>query len=294
MRRKIFLADAFTTTLLDGNPAGVLPDAEGLTDALMQRVAREVNASETAFVFPAENADFRLRFFTPAQEVPFCGHAFVAAMTVLKELGRISTDGEFSRLVVETGAGRHPTDLVRQGAHWRIELTQAEPAFRPNHHPADAVCSALGMSPGELASDLPLEFSYTGLWHLIVPLADEASVIRMRPRFETLAALTREMGVDEVHVFAKRARGYRCRGFAPSVGINEDPVTGSASGALGAYLVRHGVVPPGETIDLEQRGADGRGGTVRVVVHGTPKRPERVVVGGYAVVSVRGEIELDG
>jgi PhzF family phenazine biosynthesis protein len=293
MKRSLYVADAFTRRRFDGNPAGVMVDAEGIPDALMQAVAREVNASETAFVLPGEGADFRFRFFTPSSEVPFCGHAFVAAVTVLLGEGRIRPGGDFGRIVVETGAGRHPTDMKREEGFWRVEMTQAEPAFGPAPVPADVIARALGADLEALRADLPLELAYTGLWHLLVPLTGRSAAEGLRPDFRSLAALDREIGAVTTHVFAPDGGGWFCRDFAPAVGVDEDPVTGSASGALGAYLVRHRLVAPGVPVTLEQRRADGRGGEVRVAVEGEPGTPRVVRVGGTAVVAFRGEVELE-
>ncbi len=290
--RPIYLVDAFTQVALRGNPAGVMPHARGLDEDQMLAIAREVNASETAFILPSREADFRIRFFTPAQEVPSCGHALVAALTVLGDLGEIRIPGEFSRVQVETGVGVLPADLVRTPGGVRIDLTQDTPAFRPCTVAEDRVLEALGADEDDLRTDLPLELAYTGLWHLLVPLTTSEALDGLLPDYRALASLSEELGVLTVHVFVEGEGGYHCRDFSPAAGIDEDPVTGTASGALGAYLVRHRAAGPGTPLRVVQGEACARPGEVRVVVQGTPGRPERVVVGGHAVVSLRGHLRL--
>lgn len=290
--RPIYKVDAFTQTPLQGNPAGVMPHARGLSAEEMRSIAREVNASETAFVLPSSRADFRVRFFTPTQEVPFCGHALVATLAVLEKIGEVSLSGEFSRVQVETGVGVLPADLIQEREGLRIDLTQAPPSFRPCAEPADRLLAALGAHPEDLRTDLPLELAHTGLWHLIVPLSGSDVLDGLLPDFRSLAELNRDLGAITTHVFVEEGGIYHCRGFAPAAGVDEDPVTGSASGALGAYLLRHRVIPPDRPLFLNQGEACERPGRVRVCVTGSPGAPERAVVGGHAVVSVRGEILL--
>ena len=290
--RPIYIVDAFTRTALQGNPAGVMPHARGLSVEDMLAVAREVNASETAFVLPSREADVKIRFFTPTQEVPSCGHALVAALTVLAELGEVHISGQFARVHVETGVGVLPADLVRTAEGIRVDLTQAPPAFRPCATPADHVTEVLGADPDDLRTDLPLELAYTGLWHLLVPLKSVDVLDGLLPDFRSLASLNQELGVLTTHVFVEGDEVFHCRDFSPVAGIDEDPVTGTASGALGAYLVRHRVARPGSSITFLQGEACGRPGEVRVVVSGAPGDPEGVVVGGHAVVSLRCQIRL--
>lgn len=292
MERPVYVVDAFTRTPLLGNPAGVLPFARGLSPAQMQAVARELNVSETAFVLPSAEADCRLRFFTPSQEVPFCGHALVAALRLLAELGQVPLGGGFARVEVEVGVGILAADLVRDDGGIRVDLTQAAPAFRPCLQPADHLLNILGAEPADLRVDVPLELAYTGLWHLLVPLHSVETLDGLLPDYRALAGVNRDLGVQTTHVFAEGRGMFHCRGFAPAAGVDEDPVTGSASGALGAYLLRHRVIRAGQPVTLIQGEACRRPGEVRVQVAGAPGAPESVVVGGHARVSVRGQIHL--
>ncbi|MDW7710035.1 MAG: PhzF family phenazine biosynthesis isomerase [Deferrisomatales bacterium] len=291
-RRPIYVVDAFTQEPLRGNPAGVVPFARGLGPDQMLAIAREVHSSETAFVLPSREADLALRYFTPTQEVPFCGHATLAAMALLAELGEVPVPRDLARVRVETGVGSLSVDLVRTPEGLRVDMTQAPPAFRPCGEPADGILGVLGLNPEDLRSDLPLELAYTGLWHLLVPLVGGEALDGLMPDLRALAALNRELGVLTTHLFVEEGDTLHCRDFAPAAGVDEDPVTGSASGALGAYLLRHRVVRPRVPLRLLQGEACDRPGEVRVVVDGEPGEPRSAVVGGHAVVSLRGEIRV--
>jgi len=288
--RPIYKVDAFTQIPLQGNPAAVMPFAQGMTKTDMMAVAREMNISETAFVLRSNQADFRIRFFTPTQEMPFCGNALVATLKLLEELGEIQMEGDFSRVKVETGAGIFPADLVSDSGSIRVDMTQAAPAFRSCTQPADRLLKILGAHFEDLRTDLPLEMAYTGLWHLLVPFTNIEALDGLLPDFRELAALNRELGVLTTHIFVEENGIFHCRDFAPAAGVDEDPVTGTASGALGAYLVRHNAAEPMMPIKINQGDACGRPGEARVVVDGSPGEPRIVVVGGHAVVSMRGEI----
>ena len=287
------MVDSFTDRLFDGNRAGVVPRADGLDERLMQLIAAEINASETAFVHRAADADFHFRFFAPGCEVPFCGHAFVGAAACLGE--RMAAQGGFEsgRLKIRTGAGFHDVDLKRSATGFQVTLTQAAPLFRPNPHPVDLVASALGLDYSDFDDAQPMTLAYTGLWHLLVGLREAEAVKRCKPDFAKLAAINIEAGVATTHLYAKNGGGWFCRGFAPAVGVDEDPVTGSASGALGAYLVKIRREAPQALIGMEQRNPSGRGGRVEVWVGGTPEKPEVVKITGNAVISMTGEVATD-
>lgn len=288
--RPLYFADAFTEVRFDGNRAGVVFDAEGLGDAAMLKIAGEVNASETAFVLGCGDADYHLRFFTPAVEVPFCGHAFVGALATLALTGRMEIAGDFACVKVRTGAGLHDAEARLREGSAEVTMRQAEPVFRPNPHPADAIMKALRLPVEALSGSIPTGLGYTGLWHLFAPVRDKAAVMAANPDFSRLKDLNDEAGVHTTHLFAKTPEGWYCRGFAPAAGVDEDPYTGSAAGALGAYLVRRGLAGPGGEMLLEQRDARGRGGFAVVSVGGSPASPSCVKVRGRAVLSLKGEV----
>lgn len=261
MTQPIYVADAFTDRPFAGNPAGVCPLAGPADDGWMQRVAAELNLAETAFLHP-EGGGWRLRWFTPAVEVDLCGHATLASAHVLWETGRIPR-GTPARFLTRSGP---LTAAPRDDA---IELDFPAKPVTPGPTPP-GLAEALGARPVSAGSN--------GMDYLI-ELADEAAVRAVRPDFAKL----RPLPVRGVIVTARASTpGYDIvsRFFAPAVGIDEDPVTGSAHCALGPFWAgRLG------RADLVGYQASARGGTVRVGVRG-----DRVLLGGRAVTVWRGEL----
>lgn len=295
--RIIHQVDSFTRTPFTGNPAGVVLDADGMTDADMLAVARELNNSETAFVLPPDGADHdvRVRFFTPTTEVPTCGHATVGAhFARAVEYGLPS-----GSLVQKTGGGlRQRVEIIRDGDgdgdRVRSGMHQGAADFGPelDGTQVDRLLRALGATSGDLADDGPVQIVSTGHSKVIVELRDRAAVDGLRPDPAALTALSTEVGSNGWFVFT-RATGEAelltwARMFAPAIGIAEDPVTGNGHGPLGAYLVHHGIVPaPGGRLDFTGRQgvAMGRPGEVgvRVDVRSGSRR------GGELLVSITGD-----
>ncbi len=291
---RIFQVDAFTRTAFAGNPAGVVLDADGLSEVQMQAIAREFNNSETAFVLSPRDSSHQVqvRFFTPTVEVPVCGHATIAAHYV-----RARHDGVAGSLRQLTGAGAMQIDIEAgvDGDH-RIWMRQNPPEFGELLDPAQcaALAAALGIGPEEFGEG-PVQIVSTGHSKVMVPLRRRARMDRLVPDAAGLAALSRAIGCNGFHVFALDAPdpGVLAHGrmFAPAIGIAEDPVTGNANGPLGAYLVRHRLIDPGLYRDglaawMGQGEAMGRPGRVRVEVGVDPvvAQPTSVRIGGDAVI----------
>ncbi|MEU0463508.1 PhzF family phenazine biosynthesis isomerase [Amycolatopsis sp. NPDC006131] len=298
--RVLYQVDSFTTTAFTGNPAGVVLDAEGMTDAQMLAVARELNNSETAFVLPADSADHdvRVRFFTPAAEVPTCGHATIAA-----HFARAVEYGlPAGSLVQKTGGGlRQPVDVVRDGDRIAIRMHQGAAGFGPELEGPrlDRLLRALGVARGDLAGDGPVQIVSTGHGKVLVGLRDRATVDGLRPDREALVSLSRETGCNGYFVFTLDGASPDAltwsRMFAPAIGIDEDPVTGNGHGPLGAYLVRHGIAPVHDgrfTFTGRQGEAMGRPGRVRVCVTRSPEGDLTVSITGEAVTAFRATFTL--
>lgn len=288
--RRIYQVDAFTSRPFGGNPAGVLPEAEGLDEAIMQKIAREMALSETAFIFPPERGgDFQVRFFTPQAEVKLCGHATVAAFHLLAELGIIPRP---CRVVQETAAGLLPVEVSAGGT---VMMDQVLPQYRPFRQLAE-LSSILG-SPA--VSGEPAIVS-TGLYDLIVPIKDRAALWDMRPDFPRLAKLCTQLGVTSVHAFTRDtldpSHTAHCRDFAPAVGIPEEAATGTASGATAAYLVQHGLLPASSQLHLtfEQGHILGRPSLIQAVIDMDMRDQaiHRVRVGGKAVTVMAGTLRF--
>lgn len=287
------LVDVFTTEAFGGNPLAVFPEADGLDDALMQTIARELNLSETTFVGPPTrpDCDFRVRIFTPREEVPMAGHPTLGTAFVLAEdaaRGR-------SRIVFEEGVGPIPVERRESGDGVLWRMTQPAPRFgaRPDRR---AVAAALGLAPDDLDPELPAEAAATGAPFLLVALRDLDALGRARAAGEAFDALNREAETGGVHAFVRTGpQEARARTFAPAFGIPEDPATGSAVGPLAGYLLRHGALAPGADglarLTVTQGIEMGRPSRLFVEVEGTRDAVGPVHVAGACVAIGGGWIE---
>ncbi len=284
----VYVVDAFTTEPFGGNPAGVVPDAGSLDAQTMQRIARELALSETAFILPpTAGGDVRVRFFTPTSEVDLCGHATVAAFHLLAELGRLPSSG---RVVQETAAGLLAVTLDASG---EVMMEQCPPQVRPFHE-VDVLANLLST---DAIAGQPAVVS-TGLPDLIVPIRDRTRLWALCPDQPGLARLCRSLGIVSVHAFTldtiDPAHTVHCRDFSPAVGIPEEAATGTASGATAAYLVLQGLLPaaPRVEIHLEQGHVMHRPSLIRAVVHCDGATPTGIWVGGRAVTVLRGSLHF--
>ena len=282
--RRYAVADVFTEVPLQGNQVAVFTDATGLSADVMQRAAREMNLSETVFVFRAEdpNAHLRVRIFTPTTELPFAGHPVLGtAFVVGRAMG--------SNVVrLETGLGVIPVTLSRSngGAPYYGEMEQRVPVAEP-FEPVAELLAALGTAPD--AGALPIEGYRNGPLHVYVEFPSEEAVAALRP---DIGALER-LGVYGFSCFAGSGEHWKTRMFGPALGVAEDPATGSAAGPLAVHLARHGRLSFGTEIEIVQGVEIGRRSVLRARVEGSADRIEHVFVGGSAVIVARGEYLLD-
>lgn len=277
--REYVVLDVFTSAPLEGNPVAVFTDGEGLSDSLMQRVARETNLSETVFLLPGdEQAHARARIFTPGAELPFAGHPVLGTAFFLAERDALET------VRLRTGAGVVPIALRRADGQLDYgEMEQPIPTIEPFGR-ADELLAALGVE----GSELPIEAYRNGPVHVYVALEDEDAVAGLTPNLGALGGLG-EFGVG---CFAGRDTSFKTRNFAPGLGVPEDPATGSAAGPLAVHLARHGRIAFGTEIAIRQGEEIKRPSLLRARVEGSAERIERVVVGGSAVPVARGEYRL--
>ena len=286
--RRTLLVDTFAAEPLAGNAAGVVPDAEGLSDDRMAAVAAELAVSETAFVLSSEDADRRLRYFSPTQEVDLCGHATIAAHAHLHEAGAIDPGDH----TVETNVGVLDIAVDDDGTVW---MTQNDPEIRRVDVDYDRLGGALGIDPAALrdvGADLPVAVASTGLPFLLVPVNFFEHLSAADPDDGALEALADEHDAAGVYAFTFDALAadstLHARAFAPGLGISEDPVTGTAAGACGAYLREVGAFDgefPEEMV-FEQGHFLDRPGRVRVRVS------TEVQVGGRAVTALDGRLAI--
>jgi trans-2,3-dihydro-3-hydroxyanthranilate isomerase len=273
------IADVFTDTPLEGNPLAVFPEASGLSDEHMQRTARELNLSETVFVFPPEQGgDARVRIFTPGTELPFAGHPVLGTAFVVAERDGLDV------VRLETRAGVVPVELERDGDEIRFgRMEQPIPTIEP-YERADELLRALGVDH----SGLPVEAYTNGPRHVYVELPTEAAVAGLRP---DVTALGDHEGIGAVP-FAGAGRRWKARNFAPALGVTEDPATGSAAGPMAVHLARHGRIAFGEGIEIRQGEEIGRPSLLHAQVDGSAENVERVTVGGSAVIVAHGSYRL--
>jgi len=283
--RRALLVDAFTREPLAGNPAGIVPDAGGLSEAQMQAIAGEIRASETAFLLPSGPADRRVRYFTPTTEVDLCGHATVASHAHLHDDGAIDAGTH----TLETNVGVLEIEVEPDGRVW---MTQDDPEVYEVAVEPDRVAGALGIDAGALdVEGLPLAFASTGLPFLVVPVRLLSDLGGAEPDAEAVEAVADEADAVGVYAFTFDALegGSTLHGrmWAPGAGVPEDPVTGTASGAVGAYLRRFDAFDsmPSEMV-FEQGDFVDRPGRVSVAVG------ERVRVGGYAATALDGDLSV--
>jgi trans-2,3-dihydro-3-hydroxyanthranilate isomerase len=275
------VADVFTDRPLEGNQLAVFTDARELPEERLQPLARELNLSETVYVYPGEQGGHaKIRIFTPTTEVPFAGHPTLGTAFVLG--GPL----QLEEIRLETGAGVIPVRLEREGARITFGwMTQPVPTVE-DYEAADELLAALGVE----APTLPIEVYDNGLQHVFVALGSEEEVAALEPDMAGLARLPDVLGVN---CFAGSGTRWKTRMFAPGGGVPEDPATGSAAGPLACHVVRHGLVEPGTELQISQGAEIRRPSTLYARVAGSPERIEKVEVGGSAVIVARGEFKLD-
>ena len=320
MREYRFIqVDVFTDRPFGGNPLAVFPDAQGLTSVEMQQLAREMNLSETTFVLPPTEgeADFHVRIFTPAAELPFAGHPVVGTHWVLAHLGRVELQEPLTTVRFQLGSGVLPADLhVANGQVERVVMTQGLPTFHAVLDDLTDLAEGLGLRPEAIeATGLPVQVVSTGVPQMIVPVWTLNDVMDLDVGRLNIGALNRAcqaVDTDCVHVFTLETEHsestVHVRLFAPMLGVPEDPATGSSNGAMGAYLVHHALkmensglrraISLGErttTIVSEQGAEMGRPSTLVVEVDRASADSDEIVavrVGGQVVPMAEGVVRF--
>jgi trans-2,3-dihydro-3-hydroxyanthranilate isomerase len=274
------VADVFTDRALAGNQLAVFTDARDLDELTMQQLALELGFSESVFVLPPrEGGTVRIRIFTPQNEIPFAGHPCLGTAFVL------GAPLQLGVIALETGSGIVPVELERDESGRIVfgRMTQPVPSVEP-YERADEMLAALGVA----ASELPVEVYDNGIRHAYVVLPTKEDVAGLKPDANLLAQL------DLVGALACAGAGtsWKARMFSPLDGVGEDAATGSAAGPLACHLGRHGIVPWGEEIEIEQGTEIGRPSTLYARAVGYGETIESVEVGGSAVTVARGEFRL--
>lgn len=296
---EIYQIDSFTKEKFKGNPAGVVLNADGLTDIQMQQIARELNNSETAFLFSSDDRAFDglIRYFTPKTEVPICGHATIAAMYAKAIEDNLSS----CVLRIKTKIGILPFEIISENGDYQVIMTQGKYESSPvfDNQTTQILLSALGLESSDIDDNCPVQIASTGHSKVMIGINSREKLNSLTPDYNALIELSKHINCKGYFVFTfdsdnKEILTYG-RMFAPAVGINEDPVTGNANGPLGGYLVQNKIVDYKKNV-FEFNGIQGeqmnRPGVVHVKVKVDHGKPSLIQIKGDAVIVFKTEIEL--
>lgn len=283
--------DAFTNTPFAGNPCAVLPRAEGLSDEQMQAIARETNLNETSFVLPSDKADFRVRYFTPRNEIPFAGHPTIATAFLLAQEGYITLQEPVTRITLEFKIGVLPVEIeVKKGKPQKVTMTQQKPTFGMTFD-ANIVAPCLGLQVEDLRSDSISQVVSTGVPFLIVPVREVSALGKVKMDRDALVELVDKAGVSAAYLFSlggfKEGADTHARLFDPR-GTSEDPFTGSAAGAMGCFIVHHGL-KEGPVLFAEQGNFVNRPGDGVLEIKNISGKIESVKLSGSGVKVLEGK-----
>lgn len=296
---KLYQIDSFTKEKLTGNPAGVITNADGLTEYEMQKIATELNNSETAFIFSSNTNeyDIQVRYFTPTNEVPICGHATIAAHYARAIENSLST----SRVYQKTGAGILPVDIIKEDNDYEIIMTQGKIEFGSiiDDIIKDELLKALNLKNEDLLENCKIQIVSTGHSKVMIGINHIDKLHSLQPNYPMLSKLSNVIKCNGYYVFTMNPEDsdilIHGRMFAPAIGINEDPVTGNANGPLGAYLVHHNLVKHNNSVfkfKAKQGEAINRSGVIKVEVTIKDNEPTEVKVLGNAVIVFKSELSL--
>ncbi|MCD6572425.1 MAG: PhzF family phenazine biosynthesis protein [Thermoplasmata archaeon] len=292
-----YRVNAFTDKPFSGNPAGVVLDTIGLSSREMQNIAKELACSETAFITKSNRKNyFKVRFFSPSVEVDLCGHATIASFFTLAKKDYIEKESRVTTVVQETNAGILPVKIYyRGGKIERVMMKQRQPMFRQVKIDIATLSEALGVNETELNEAFPLEAVSTGLFSLPVYIERLETLLNLKPNFELVKKLCKRINVGSIHAFSletmEKNSTLHARNFAPVYGVNEDPVTGTANGALCSHLVKNDLVKKNSFI-CEQGDAIARPGRVFVEISKKNDIIEDVYVGGKAIIVQEGMLRI--
>jgi len=279
-----YQVDVFSSELFGGNPLAVFLRGEDFKEEQLQQVALEMNLSETTFIFPASNpdADFDVRIFTPEKEIPFAGHPTLGTAFVLQHAGLVPPKQNHIKLNFK--AGVIPVDLQEDG---KIFMTQPSGKILQDFSDKEPIAKALGLTSNNI--DSPVQTASTGFPALLVPINSLRAMQRIVLNLSLLKILLEEAKVDMIYPFTRQTceaeNSIHARGFAPFIGIPEDPATGSVAGALGFYL--NDKNSDEKAIIIEQGYEMKRSGNIFVEID------DAIRVGGRARLVFKGDLYLE-
>lgn len=287
--------DAFTDQPLGGNPCAVVFDADDLSPATMQAIAQEMNLSETAFVMRSDSADFRVRYFTPAEEIPLAGHPTIATTFALVQSGRLKPTSKHTTINLELQVGPIQVDVYGDENNIeRIVMTQKKPQFLQKYDPGE-IAPLFHLEPEDLLPDVPIQTVSTGTPQLMVAVKNHDVLRKAYVNIPAYVAFRSRADFFSPHFFCLEGATSRGRTFARHFGTPpdtfEDPFTGSATGGMAAYIWHHGLLDDPNFI-AEQGHWMNRPGKAWVEVVGARDDIETVRVGGQAVGILKGHLML--
>ena len=284
----VLKVNAFTSTKTGGNPAGVALDPpKDLSEDQMKYVSKELKVSETAFVYPSQVATYKLRFFSPTVEVDLCGHATIATFYTLAQKHLLSS----SYVDQETNSGILPISISRTEEYIdKVMMTQQKPKFKGIHRKISHIAASLNIDPTGIDHTLPEQIVSTGLYTLPICVKSYEILQTIRPNVPLISHQCTAYGVGSYHVFTfdtlEDRSTYHARNFPPLYGITEDPVTGTANGAVASYLYANNIIDTPRLI-CEQGDIIGRPGRVYVEID-----KNIIQVGGKAYIAEETDVPL--
>lgn len=290
------LLDVFTEVPFGGNQLAVFPHGEGTSAEVMQRIARELNLSETAFILPPQSADnhYRLRIFTPGMELPFAGHPTIGTGFLLYHLGEVVAGD----VRLEEGVGPITVTITPQASQrTRVTMQQPVPQFGEVLADRATIANMLSLTLDDLIAHLPVQVVSSGVPFVYVPVRSLSAMGRIRVRLDIWEQTLQGTATPHLFAFTPEVQmpgsTVHSRMFAPAMGIPEDPATGAASGPLGCYLVKHGLVSGSPALIVSEQGIEmGRPSFVHIQIDHSDGAFSRVRVGGQSVYIGEGVIEI--
>lgn len=292
------LVDVFTDVPFGGNQLAVFTDPGDLSTDLMQTIARELNLSESVFIYPPIDPQnhFKLRIFTPRMELAFAGHPTVGTGFVLHRLGKAA-----GRVLLEENVGVIPIEISAEpDKPVSVMMEQPIPQFKDVYEDRAAIAAMLSLKADDLIDHLPVQAVSAGVPFTLIPIKSLDAIRRVRVRLDLWEQLLRDSAAPHIFTFTSEVEQpgstVHSRMFAPAMGIPEDPATGAAAGPLGAYLLRYGLATPesAQHITNEQGIEMGRPSIIRISVTGTAEHITRVTIGGVSVFMGEGVLYVDG
>lgn len=278
MKLNYYTINAFAKNEIGGNPAGIVFDAENLSNQEMQNIAKYIGFSETAFVSNSQEADFEVAFFTPNAEVDLCGHATIGLFNALFLLKRIKP-GNYT---LKTKAGILKIKIEKNGC---IMMDQQKPTFYEVIDPKEVI-ESLGIELKDLNTDYPCQIVSTGLKDILLPIRNKEILNSIKPDFEKIKEISKTHNIVGFHLFAlddnDEAITANCRNFAPLYEIDEESATGTSNGALACYLWKYKIIKNSNNMIFEQGEAMNKPSLISVDLDLSNNQIDEVQVGGTA------------